>query len=65
MMTVTVAKFRGQLFEVVKVAESVGFSEDKFWVLVTPDVGAPERKKMTFKWMPASTPFEWVRTFAF
>ncbi len=64
-MTVTVAKFKNQLFEVVKVADQVQFSEDRGWVLVTPDVGAPERKKMTFKWMPASTPFEWVRTFTF
>lgn len=64
-MTVTVAKFKNQLFEVVKVADHVQFSEDCGWVLVTPDVGAPERKKMTFKWMPASTPFEWVRTFTF
>ncbi len=64
-MTVTVAKFKNQLFEVVKVADRVQFSEDRGWVLVTPDVGAPERKKMTFKWMPARTPFEWVRTFAF
>lgn len=64
-MTVTVAKLRGQLVEVVRVADRVQFSEDRGWVLVTPDVGAPERKKMTFKWVPADTRFEWVREFAF
>ena len=64
-MTVTVAKFQGRMFEVVRVAEHVAFSEDRGWVLVTPDVGVPERKKQIFRWVPASTRFAWVRTFTF
>lgn len=64
-MTVTVAKMQGRLFEVVRTADTVAFSTERGWVLVTPDVGVPERKKQTFKWVPATTRFEWVRTFAF
>ena len=64
-MTVTVAKINGKIVEVVRVAESVAFSPQKGWVLVTPDVGKSERAKSEFKWVPAGTRFEWVRTFSF
>lgn len=64
-MTVTVAKLDGRLVEVVRVAETVAFSPQRDWVLLTTDVGLPERKKQNFQWVPASTRFEWVRTFAF
>lgn len=64
-MSVTVAKMQGRLFEVVRTAREVAFSTERDWVLVTPDVGAPERKKQNFQWVPAATRFEWVRTFSF
>lgn len=64
-MTVTVAKMQGRLVEVIRVAETVGFSEDRGWVLVCTDFEKSERRKQQFKWVPASTRFEWVRTFAF
>lgn len=64
-MSVTIAKMQGRMYEVVRVAERVAFSEDRGWVMVTPDVGVPERRKQTFRWIPASTRFEWVRTFVF
>lgn len=64
-MTVTVAKLNGRLVEVVRTAETVAFSPQSNWVLVTTDVGQPERKKQNFQWVPAETRFEWVRTFAF
>ena len=59
------AKFQDKIVEVVRVTETVGFSKDKGWVCITTDVGVPDRKKMTFKWVPASTRFEWVREFNF
>lgn len=62
---VTVAKLQGRLVQVVKVAETVSFSPERNWVLVTTDLGKPERKMEQFKWVPASTRFEWVRTFGF
>ena len=64
-MTVTVAKMQGRMYEVVRVAEHVSFSEERGWVMITPDVGVPDRRKQTFRWVPASTRFEWVRTFVF
>jgi hypothetical protein len=64
-MTVTVAKMNGKIVQVVKVADRVAFSQHRGWVCVTPDVDMPERKKRNFKWVPASTRFDWVRTFSF
>jgi hypothetical protein len=60
-----VAKMNGRLVQVLKVAETVGFSKDRGWVMVCLDFEQPERKKQHFKWVPASTRFEWVRGFAF
>jgi hypothetical protein len=65
MMTITVGKLNGQLVQVVKVVESVQFSSAPNWVLICTDFQQPERNKQHFKWVPASTRFEWVRTFAF
>ena len=64
-MTITVARLNGRLVEVVKVSDRVAFSQDRGWVLITPDLEKPQRKKMTFQWVPASTKFEWVRNFDF
>jgi hypothetical protein len=60
-----VAKMNGRLFEVVRVAESVPFSEAKGWVLLCVDFEQSNRRKSQFKWVPASTSFEWVRNFTF
>lgn len=60
-----VAKMNGRLVQVLRVAETVGFSEKRGWVMVCFDFEQPERKKQHFKWVPASTRFEWVRDFAF
>jgi hypothetical protein len=54
-----------RLVQVVRVANSVGFSDARGWVMVCLDFEQPERKKQQFRWVPASTRFEWVRTFAF
>jgi len=62
---IVVAKMNGRLVQVLKVAESVGFSSERGWVMVCFDFEQPERKKQHFKWVPASTRFEWVRDFAF
>lgn len=64
-MTVVVAKMNNRLVEVVRVADTVAFSEDRGWVMVCTDWEQPERKKQQFRWVPASTRFEWVREFAF
>jgi len=63
-MTV-IAKFQEKIVEIIRVADTVGFSDEKGWVMVCTDFEQPERKKQQFKWMPATTKFEWVREFKF
>ena len=63
-MMVMVAKTTdGRFVEVVRFAETVTFSTEPGWVMVCMDWEKAERKKSQFKWMPASTRFEWVREF--
>ena len=60
-----VAKMNGRIVEVIRVAETVGFSTERGWVMVCIDFEQPNRKKQQFKWVPATTRFEWVREFNF
>jgi hypothetical protein len=55
----------GRMVEVVRVADTVGFSSERGWVMVCMDFEKTDRKKSEFKWVPASTRFEWVREFCF
>ena len=64
-MTVTVAKMNDRVVEVVRTAETVAFSSERGWVMVCFDFEQAERKKSQFRWVPASTRFEWVREFSF
>jgi len=64
-MTVTVARMKDRLVQVVRVADTVAFSTERGWVMLCLDFEKPERKKEQFKWVPVSTRFEWVREFAF
>jgi hypothetical protein len=59
----TVAKMNGKLVEIVKVADAVKFSNTRGWVMICMDWEQAERKKSEFKWLPASTRFDWVREF--
>jgi len=62
----TVAKMTdGSMVEVVRVAETVGFSPEKGWVMICMDFEKISRKREHFKWIPSATRFEWVREFAF
>lgn len=55
----------GKMVEVVRVAETVAFSPDRDWVMVCFDFEKVERKREHFKWVPATTRFDWVREFCF
>ena len=55
----------GRVVEVVRVADTVGFSTERGWVMVCMDFEKTDRKKSEFKWVPASTKFDWVKEFAF
>jgi hypothetical protein len=63
-MTV-VAKMDNRVVEVVRTADTVAFSKERGWVMVCFDFEQAERKKSQFRWVPASTRFEWVREFCF
>ena len=62
-MTVTVAKMNGRVVQVVRVADTVAFSTERGWVMVCLDWEQAERRKSQFRWVPASTRFEWVREY--
>jgi hypothetical protein len=64
-MTVVVAKMKDRVVQVMRVADTVGFSSERGWVMVCIDWEQADRKKSQFKWVPASTQFEWVRSFSF
>ena len=62
----TVAKMTdGRMVEVVRVADRVGFSTERGWVMVCMDFEKADRKRTSFVWVPATTRFEWVREFVF
>ena len=62
----TVAKMTdGRVVEVVRVANTVGFSSECGWVMVCFDFDKVDRKREQFKWVPADTRFEWVREYTF
>jgi len=54
----------GKIVELVRVAQEVKFSDELGWLLIDPDLGAPDMtgsKRPNIRWIPASTRFEWVR----
>jgi hypothetical protein len=54
-----VAKFKDRIVQIVRVADTVQFSEDKGWVLICFDFDKPMRKRDHVKWFRASeTRFE-------
>jgi hypothetical protein len=60
----TVAKMMdGRMVEVVRVADTVAFSDITGWIMICMDWEKADRKKSEFKWIPAETRFDWVREF--
>jgi hypothetical protein len=55
----------GRVVEVVRVADTVGFSSERGWVMICFDFEKISRKREHFKWVPATTRFDWVRDCAF
>ena len=63
-MMVMVAKMTdGRIVEIVRVAETVAFSSERGWVMVCFDFEKINRRREQFKWMPATTRFEWAREY--
>jgi hypothetical protein len=62
MMTVLVAKLNNKIVEIVRVTETVQFSNEKDWILISHEVS----KRLSMKWMKVSeVKFDWVRSFNF
>jgi hypothetical protein len=61
----TLAKLNDRLVEILAVRDRVEFSDQPGWILITTDVGQDPCRQMNFRWVPATTRFEWVREFAF
>ena len=62
---VIVAKIKDKIVEIVRVADTVGFSSERGWVCICTDFEVSNRRKTQFQWIPASTRFEWIREFKF
>ena len=60
-----IAKLNNQLFQIIRIADTVQFSDKRGWVLLTPDLSVIDRKKQQFKWVASTTHFDWVRRFTF
>lgn len=59
-----IAKFKGKIVQIVKVQESVMFSDEKGWIFICFDFDKQNRRREQFKWVKASeSHFEWVREF--
>lgn len=62
---VTIAKMADdKIVEIVRVAETVGFAEEKQWICICFDFEKIDRRRDQFKWIKASdVRFQWVRDF--
>lgn len=61
--TVRMGRLRkdGRLVRILKHQDTVGFSDEKGWLLI--DVNPGKRHPENIKWIPDTTEFDWVREF--
>ncbi len=63
-MTITVAKLKDKIVEIVRVERDVLFSDEKDWILINKEIAKPNSLAVT--WLKAAdTRFEWVRDIHF
>lgn len=61
-MTVLVAKLNDKIVEIVRVVETVQFSNEKNWILINHQIS--KKDSLQVKWLQASkVKFDWVRSF--
>ena len=59
-----VAKMKDKIVQIVKVQDTVMFSEDKGWIFICFDFDKINRRREQFKWIKADEAhFEWVRAY--
>jgi hypothetical protein len=61
-MTFLVAKLNDKIVEIISVAETVQFSKEKNWILISHEVN----KRLSMRWLKVDeVKFDWVRRFSF
>jgi hypothetical protein len=61
-MTVLIAKLDDKIVEIIKVTETVQFSSEKDWILISHQIS--KRDSLQVKWLQASkVKFDWIREF--
>ena len=60
-----VGKMHGKIVEIIRVADRVGFSEERGWICICFDFEQMKRRQQNVKWVRATTHFEWIREFNF
>jgi len=61
-MEVLVAKLNDKIVEIVRVVETVQFSNEKNWILISHQIS--KKDSLQVKWLQASkVKFDWVRSF--
>lgn len=59
-----VAKMKDKIVQIVKVQDTVMFSDEKGWIFICQDFDKINRRREQFKWVKASeAEFEWVREY--
>ena len=53
----------GTLVRIERTLDTVCFSPERGWVLLTYDFHLPRHRQMNLKWVPSTTRFAWVKTF--
>jgi len=49
-----IAKFNGKIVQIVKVVDTVMFSEETGWIFICFDFNKIDRRREQFKWVKAS-----------
>lgn len=62
---IMLAKLNDKVVEIVKVQETVQFSNEKNWIYLCMDFDRINRRREQFKWIRADqVKFDWVKEFA-
>jgi len=63
MEKIIVAKWKNKIYQIIKVANSVAFSEEKEWILLSSQINKMD--SIQVRWVRVKdTRFDWVREFS-
>lgn len=62
MEKIKVAKWNNRIYQIIRVVESVAFSEEKEWILLSSQIN--KKDSIQVRWVRVKdTRFDWVREF--